>query len=133
MKTAYFILAPLALAACATSSGGRIVETLPAAEGITVPLGKAVTVGELTVEPRLITEDSRCPINARCVWAGRMILETAITENAVNGWSEIAQLTLGEPYATHGTTVTLVSAEPGKMAGEETDPKKYRFGFEGGR
>jgi hypothetical protein len=127
-----FAIAPLALAACA-STGGHVAEHLPAAEGTAVPLGKAVETGNVAAEPLRVIEDSRCPINARCIWAGRLILETALTERAVRGWSETAQLTLGEPYSTHGITITLVSAEPGQMAGKPTDPKDYRFSFEGGR
>ena len=48
-------------------------------------------------------------------------------------WAETAQLTLGEPYATHGTTVTLVSVRPEKYAERKIPRNEYRFVFEGGR
>ena len=126
MRTAFTLFAPLALAACVTPGAAHS----PALEGSAVPLGKAVEVGALVATPEKVTEDSRCPINARCIWAGRLIVETAIE---AKDWSETAQLTLGEPYATHGTTITLSSGEPGQIAGKPTDPKDYRFTFEGGR
>jgi len=124
MRIAYILLAPLALAACAIIPAG------PLAEGTPVALGQPVRVGNLIAVPEKVIEDSRCPINARCVWAGRAIVSTRIDGQ---GWQETTPLTLGEPYATHGTTITLVSVEPGQLAGKPTDPKDYRFVFEGGQ
>ena len=83
--------------------------------------------GALVVTPQAVVEDSRCPINARCVWAGRLVLQARI---AGKGWSETANLTLGQPYATHGAGLALVSAEPGKLAGSPPSPPASLFGFE---
>lgn len=131
MKTAALLLAPLALAACATSNDAPISSAgPPLPQGSVAALGQPVTVGQLVATPQSVEEDSRCPINARCVWAGRAIVTVRI-DGA--GWRETELLTLGEPHATHGITITLTSVEPGKMAGgAQTDPKDYRFGFEGG-
>ena len=71
--------------------------------------------------PQAVVEDSRCPINARCVWAGRLVLSTRIKGA---GWRETVKLTLGQPYATHGAGLALVSAEPGKMAGWIAPPDR---------
>ena len=107
-------LAAAALAACAT---------MPApAVGPTAALGQIARVEGLTVRPLRVVEDSRCPINARCVWAGRIILHAR-----VEGASH--DLTLGEPVAIPGGRLTLVAAEPGREAGRETDPAAYRFTF----
>ena len=71
----FFLPAALALSACAT---------LPtAAAGPTAGLGQAATVGELRVRPLRVIEDSRCPINARCVWAGRLIVRTQVSGGGV--------------------------------------------------
>lgn len=83
----------------------------------------------LIATPIDVVEDSRCPMNARCIWAGRVLLSTRI---AGDGWQETAELTLGEAYATHGTSLTLVSVSPEQMAGEQAAPLDYRFSFEGG-
>ncbi len=123
MRIAPALLAPALLAACVT------VPQATLAEGSSAALGQPVRVGMLSVTPLEVVEDSRCPINARCVWAGRAIVSTSI---AGSDWKETAPLTLGEPYATHGTTVSLVSVEPGQMAGQTTETKAYRFAFEGG-
>jgi hypothetical protein len=98
-------------------------------EGTTVPIAEGVHVGALAAVPQVLLEDSRCPMNARCVWAGRVVLSTRIYGP---DFDETVPLTLGEPYATHGMTITLVSVLPEKQAGEETPAPLYRFGFDGG-
>ena len=114
-------------AACAVIPEAPIVETLPAAEGTAVPFGKAVEVGALAVEPLRIIEDSRCPINARCIWAGRLVIEANI---AGYSWGEIVRLTLGEPHTTHGVTLALTSGSPPPETGGTIAPEDYRFTFE---
>ena len=66
-------------------------------------------------------------MNARCVWAGRVVVKTTI---AGAGWADTADLTLGESYGTHGKVIALVSVRPEKMAGTETQPMEYRFVYE---
>ncbi|HYJ52453.1 MAG TPA: hypothetical protein VEW04_04715 [Allosphingosinicella sp.] len=115
-------LAAAALAACAT---------VPAAEaGPTAALGQFAQVEGLSIRPLRVVEDSRCPINARCVWAGRMILHVEVTSG---GGRAPYDLTLGEPIAYGGGRLALVAAEPGREAGHETDPSAYRFTFAYGR
>ncbi len=117
MHRALPLLATLALAACAT---------VPAAPlSPTAELGQAAAVGSLRVRPLHIVEDSRCPINARCVWAGRLILRAEIRGS---GWRETRDLTLGEPLAGVDGKLTLVIVEPGKLAGSEK-PLPYKFTF----
>ena len=93
-------------------------------------IGQPTRVGALVVTPKALVEDSRCPMNARCVWAGRVVV-TARIDGA--GWRETANLTLGQPHPTHGTTVTLTSATPEKTTGTTVPPEAYTFGFEDGR
>lgn len=93
-------------------------------------LTERTMVGALVVTPLSVVEDSRCPINARCIWAGRATVRTQVVGA---GWRETLDLTLGERVATHGTTLRLTSLEPGKMAGADMQPLDYVFGFEGGR
>jgi hypothetical protein len=112
------------LAACAT------VPAPFAAEGTTVEIPNGVHVGKLVAVPQVLLEDSRCPMNARCVWAGRAVLSTRIYGP---DFDETVPLVLGEPYALHGTSITLTSVQPEKMAGEEIPAPNYRFGFEGGQ
>ena len=98
--------------------------------GTAVPIAEGVHAGKLVAVPQVLLEDSRCPMNARCVWAGRVVLSTRIYGP---DFDETVPLTLGEPYATHGTSITLVSVQPEQQAGEEIPVPFYRFAFEGGR
>ena len=119
------MFASLALGACAT-----LPTAAPVRGDGRAHLNEATRVGALVVTPRAIVEDSRCPINARCVWAGRAVVRSEV---AGAGWRETLNLTLGERVITHGASLALISVEPGKMAGAEAQPLDYRFGFEGGR
>jgi hypothetical protein len=52
------------------------------------------------------------------------------TRIAGDGWADTADLTLGEPFGTHGKVIALVSVRPDKLAGAETPPMDYRFTYE---
>ena len=100
------------------------------AEGTAVAIPDGVHVGQIAAVPQVLLEDSRCPANVQCVWAGRVVLSTRIYGP---DFDETVPLTLGEPYTTHDTSLTLVSALPEKMAGEEIPAPTYSFAFEGGQ
>jgi len=119
MKRTLPFFAALTLSACAT------VPTAPLGPSATI--GQVAAVGGLRVRPLEVVEDSRCPINARCVWAGRLILRAEV---ARRGFRQLRNLTLGEPQAVPGGQLTLVSAEPGKLAGEQPPLLPPRFTFE---
>ncbi|MBK8967052.1 MAG: hypothetical protein R3D58_04850 [Saprospiraceae bacterium] len=49
---------------------------------------------EVKIQFNRVLEDSRCPIDAICIWAGRVEFEITFTES---GTSETAILLLGDP------------------------------------
>ena len=122
-------MAAIPLGACATYANGPIVDGGSVRQDGLAMLGQPTRVGRLVVTPLRIVEDSRCPINARCVWAGRAIVSTRI-DGA--GWRETTSMELGRPYITHGLGIQLSSVEPGKMAGTQTPSSAYLFGYQGG-
>ena len=122
MKQMFSIVAAAWLTACAAVPAAAPIRT----DGLAA-IGQSTRVGALVVTPQSVIEDSRCPINARCVWAGRLVLATRIDGAS---WRDTVNLKLGEPYRTHGAGLALVSAEPGKMAGSPASPPASRFGFE---
>lgn len=115
----------LALAACAAPP----LEAGDAAPGVvTAGIGETARIGDVSVRPIAILEDSRCPRDVECVWAGRLRLSAAIS--GVDGTSELA---LGERFALpRGGAILLVSAtpEPWQTPPPGTDPGAApRFGF----
>ncbi len=89
-------------------------------------LGQVGTVDGLRVRPLAVVEDSRCPINVVCVWAGRIIVRTEVRGRELH---RTLDMELGKPQAVAGGQLTLVAAEPGKTAGTATAASAYRFTF----
>ena len=110
------------LGACASSGFAPL-------EGMPVALGETVRVGSIFATPNRVVEDSRCPVDVQCIQAGRLVVSTSL---AGDGWRETVPLTLGEPYAVQGNTVTLVSGRPEKWSERRRPRTEYRFVFEGG-
>ena len=130
-RAACLALAATPIAACKTVPDAPIVANGPAAPaGASVGIGKPVWAGTIVATPMDVHEDSRCPANARCVWAGQVVVLTRI-DGA--GWRESVYMKPGEPYATHGTTLTLIGVSPARMTGEDIQAGDYRFTYEGGQ
>jgi hypothetical protein len=114
------------LSACATISS-TFSDGDAAPPGTLVEFGRTVSVGNFVVRPIRVLEDSRCPENAHCIEAGRLVVETRIEGP---GWHETAPLVLGERHMTHATEIVLVSGVPERQAGRETPVEAYRFAFD---
>ena len=116
MKTAAILLAPFALCAAIASA---------APPGVALArIGETVRIHGLRVTPLRVLEDSRCPQNARCVWAGRVRLSVRIG-NATR------ELTLGQPVPMVGGTLSLAAVLPERTTRDAAlPPRAYRFGFQ---
>lgn len=120
MKTAAILLAPIALTASLADAAPPSI-----ARGVTVArIGETVRVHGIRVTPLRVLEDSRCPQNARCVWAGRVRLSVRIG-NATR------ELALGQPVPFAGGALSLAAVLPERTARDGTiPPRAYRFGFQ---
>ena len=87
-----------------------------------MPLRHAQQVGGFIVTPIKVEEDSRCPMNARCVWAGRVVVRATVTDGRHR---TTRRFTLGEP----SDGLVLDTVEPGRMAGAPIQPIRYRVHF----
>jgi hypothetical protein len=121
IRIALILAAPLLLAGCVTpqDQGDGIARAA---------LGQTVAVDGPKVTPLAVLEDSRCPMNARCVWAGQVRLKVRVHLGA---GSREHELTSGKPIPVADGTLELVEVRPDRVAGEgqALDPKDYRFGF----
>ncbi|RJY08704.1 hypothetical protein [Aurantiacibacter aquimixticola] len=112
------------LSACATT------QQVAQPAGSAIALGESVAVEEMSVTPLRVVEDSRCPINARCVWAGRLVVEAAIRSDGV---AETREMTLGEPELMGGQSVLLSEVLPRPSTQTmPVAPGDYRFVFTNG-
>lgn len=112
-------LAALALTSCVTTNGTAI-------DGSDVRLGQTAYVDGPRIKPVEVIEDSRCPYNAQCVWAGRVRLKVLWLRPSGN--QEI-ELTLREPKSIADGALTLTSVRPKKSTDKPIAPGDYRFSF----
>ncbi|MBD3728109.1 MAG: hypothetical protein IE933_00200 [Sphingomonadales bacterium] len=78
----------------------------------------------MTVTPLVVEEDSRCPSDVSCIWAGRLVLRASVEKGDK---SEEKLLELGVPARTKGGMLTLTDAGPAPVS---TGPApEYRFTF----
>jgi hypothetical protein len=111
------------LSSCMTSETGR--PTLQ--DGKDVPLGRAAYVDGPTIKPIKIIEDSRCPVDAECAWAGRVIIEIIWVKA---GKDERLEVISNEAVKLADGSLTLTDVQPGRTTETNLKPKDYRFTFE---
>lgn len=90
-------------------------------------LGEATRVGTVIVQPLRVTEDSRCPMNARCIWAGRVTVEAKLEQG---GRTRNVTLHSDTPLTVDGGVLAIDSIEPGSfMTDNHPKADDYRFHF----
>lgn len=112
------------LAACTTLPAGQ-----PTRHEGPAALGQATSVGGPVVTPLRIVEDSRCPMNARCIWEGNAKIAVKAEEYAakptdiINSIAQTLELNTSDKFAKKQPfgkfDVVLVHLEPVPMAGEK--------------
>lgn len=116
----------VALSACATADDTRQVPGCPQME--CVHIGQAQQVWQdVTVTPLAVIEDSRCPMEAECVWAGRLRLKVQLDLGHESLEAEIAS---DGPMPITGGVLTLAEIAP--EASSKWGPLEagdYSFGF----
>jgi len=115
---AFSALIAFTLTACATVP--------PTSAGPIAGLGQVAILNELKIRPIEVVEDSRCPTQVQCVWAGRLVVRARMNGP---GWTQIRDFELGVAQAVDQYRVTLIAAEPQKFAPGEIDPRAYHFTF----
>jgi hypothetical protein len=104
--------------AVATTSGGPHSRS---SVSVTAAFGQPVRINRMVLRPIAIVQDSRCPANANCVWAG-----TLIVDFEAQGGTRL-RLEQSKPLPVAGGRLTLVGAQPQPIAGQAITPQQYRF------
>lgn len=110
----------LTLPACASVAEADV-------DGSDVKLGQTAMVNGPRVKPVSVLEDSRCPMNARCIWAGRVRLQMVWLRPKGN---ETFEVTLGEPVQLADGKFTLTSVRPETRTDRKIELRDYRFSFD---
>lgn len=117
------LIFPLLLAACAAAPRAP-----SGFDGqVTGGLGANLTIHDVRLRPVEIVEDSRCPVDVDCVWAGRL---RARVEIEGRGWSRVEVMELGHGIALEDARrLALTEASPAPRQGERPSPGAYRLTF----
>ena len=137
------LFAALTLAACASTTGGPGAQT-PLPEHIRMDLeqreaalheqgvviaaiNQTADLGNgLRVRPLEVLEDSRCPMEARCIRAGDVRLQVRIR---LGRGSELREVKLGQSVQVADGQLTLQGVMPPRSVQRAIRPGDYRFSF----
>ena len=92
-----------------------------------IAMRERAAVGPVMVRPLAIVEDSRCPSDGLCIWAGRVVLRVAVEGPGIQ---RTLMLESHKHLPIPGGTLTLAKTEPAKPRGKPLKPSAYRFAFE---
>lgn len=94
---------------------------------IRTTLGQKMTGLGVGLTPLEIVEDSRCPADVQCIWAGTVKVKVKIESGL--GSSEMV-LEIGKTVTTEAESITLTSVTPPKNSGDTIPASSYRFTFD---
>lgn len=97
-----------------------------------VAIGQAVYLDGPVVQPIAVLEDSRCPVDVRCVTAGTVRVK--MRWRRPTGKMEDFTVRLGEPGPLADGSVLLMAVRPEKRTDRPIRRRDYRFDlrFDGG-
>ncbi len=93
---------------------------------IRTSMGQVMTGLNISITPHEVIDDSRCPADVQCIWAGTVYARVTIkTPNSVRGET----LELGKSVKIDGYTITFTELTPVPTSGEVIPVSSYRFIF----
>ncbi len=120
IRTIFLLTATaLLLAGCVTT---RVNED----GSVDARLGQTVNVGGPRVTPLEVLEDSRCPMEARCIRAGSVRLKVRVTTGA---GSAVREVDSAKPLQVADGQLELVNLMPPRSVRGPIKPGEYRFSF----
>jgi|SRR3990167_10239605 len=89
-------------------------------------LNRSVSALGVTITPRQVLEDSRCPVDVTCIQAGTVRVRADLT-SGLGTANQIFEL--GKPITTETEIVELIGVGPQSISGRQIDASQYRFTF----
>lgn len=125
MRTRTILLASLALGACVAATPPTRIPGCY--QGPCTALGETQQFGIMRVTPLEVLADSRCPIEAECVWAGELRVNTQLD---IGHETITAELKAYEPFTINGGTLLLAEVAPDASSQwPALDQEDYAFRF----
>ena len=93
-----------------------------------VMIGKTIVINGLEVTAVELIEDSRCPSDVTCVWAGQVRATFGISKPGSDAPTMIKELILdGESVEVYGKTIALIDVRPMSKSTGQTPAGDYQF------
>ncbi len=80
----------------------------------------------VTITPLEVLDDSRCPTDVQCIWAGTVKVRATVTTPGSTGEETME---IGHPVEKDGYTITFTELTPAPHSGETIPSSSYRFVF----
>jgi hypothetical protein len=132
MKGIIWMALAVSVAGCSSNTGPEIDERLEGVLGapqeLTLTYGEEQSVGGsvLAVSFTRVVEDSRCPVDVVCVWAGNALVELGIRVGMGPTFPLQLNTTLEPRFSDwNGIRVTLVELLPQPREGDPPRPEGY--------
>ena len=124
------------IACCAiATSGCAAVQTAAVVEpgaSFTLAPGQTATVkgADASITFKRVLEDSRCPVDVTCVWAGDAKIEIAISRNGAADDTRVLSITPPNHEAMVGNLrIRVISLAPVPRQADANVPRKYLAEF----
>ena len=93
---------------------------------LTLRLNETGSAYLVSITPQEVIEDSRCPVDVVCAWAGTVKVRALLK----SGLGEAEQVfELNKPITTEAEEVTLIKVEPDRYSTKTITSGEYRFTF----
>lgn len=102
------------------------IETARLTAPLPVKLGETLSAFGVSITPEKVLEDSRCPIDVTCIWAGTVRVEVTL----VSGLGTAKRtFSLGGHMTTESEIITLESVDPAPRSTDAPGSRTYVFHF----
>ena len=93
---------------------------------IETTIGEGARGLDVYVTPIELMEDSRCPVDVTCIWAGRVVVRVQL-ESGLG--TAVERFEVGTEITTEAEIVELVEVRPTPRSGTALSPDDYTFIF----
>jgi hypothetical protein len=137
MRVAFFAAALVTLLGCSSGTGlarcepgaGNAVVCARLGEEFDLRLSETAYIANtsLSIQAVAVPEDSRCPTDVVCVWAGNARVSLALREGADAEAADVNSTVEPRAVSRFGYRVELVDVRPGRISTESVPPAAYVF------